>query len=216
MAAGYRCQSEIPGEAAMKFLWRDIYGATSEIDNPKIISDLLNELHARHAAVLAAGRDKEAAILQSYWEDQHLQWRWCAAQFYRDQETRIAELNQLATERAEWWTEWFNVTCAHEVPSQCQLRLLGDIPADIMPKTWNQAANALYYVPAYRPPDQDVASEVIGLNAALIDITEIVRISARQLKESFERWIPSQEELSNHHLKVKQLEKAITDVEALL
>jgi hypothetical protein len=200
----------------MKFLWRDISGATSEIDNPQIISDLLQKLHARHATVLSAGKDKEAAILQSYWEDQHLQWRRCAAQFYCDQETFIAALIQQATERAEWWAEWFNVTCRHEVPSQCQLRLLGDIPADIMPKTWSQAANALYYMPAYRPPDQDVASKGIGLNAALIEIAGIVRISARQLKESFAKGIPSQEELSNHHLKVKQLEKAITDVEALL
>ena len=200
----------------MKFIWTDIHGVKTEIDNPQNILDLLNGLNARHAAALVTGRDKEAAILQSYWEDQHLQWRWCSVQFYQDQETLIAALIQQATERAEWWTEWFDLSGKPDAPSQRQLQLLGDIPADLVPKSWIRAAYAINYMPAYRPPDQDNASEAIGLNAALIEMAGTVRISTRQLKESFERGSPSQEELSNHHSKVIQLEKAITNVEALL
>ena len=216
MAAGCWCQSEIPGETAMKFIWTDINATQTEIGHPQIILDRLGDLNARHAAALASGRDKEAAVLRTYWEEQHLQWRRCCIQFYLDQETRIAALIQQATERHEWWEEWFDLSSMPDAPSQRQLRLLGDVPADIMPKTWHQAASALNYIPAYRPPDQDNALEGIRLNAALIEVAEAISLSALQLKESFQRGSPSPEEISNHHAKVIQLEKAITNVEALL
>lgn len=182
----------------MKFDWTDIDGKMLEIDNTEPIETRLRGLKDRYDAAQASGEHKLAAILHVHYDEQLAQWRKCAAEVFADLELSLDKVIKNLRDRAEWWQEWFATHERPDQPTQCQLKLLGEQPAELSPRSWEQAATALNLVPDYRPPAPGRNWDAVEAVRMVEDLARRLQKSAQMIGRNCQQGDVSQEDFTRH------------------
>lgn len=176
----------------MKFEWEQLDGSVIEIDNPDLITEVLNDLTSRLETAKAEGRLMDAAALRSRYESQYGQWRWCMARYYQSERHSLTRFIKNWECVLLWWIECAESSGADAI-SDVQRLLLSDLSDDLQPRTWEEARRILDHFPESKIPPCGLHAAIEGLTS-LITLARSVRDDADRLARNlFDGSIPNQE-----------------------
>lgn len=199
----------------MKFAWRKPDGTEVAINHPDEITGVMNDLKARHDNAAKAGLKMESAALEVKYDDQYKQWLLCMALYYQDERKELSLLLKRSRQASAWWDHWSTQQGNEGEVSELQRALLKELPSDLWPRTWAEAATIINRNPDFRVPSTD-------LGMAMQRLTEVVSIASSCLEMAgdlatrfFQGENPGQNDLNTYRAKRTELTKGLADVAGL-
>lgn len=187
------------GGATMKFEWEKPDGTSVKINDPNLITDLLNNLRSRIDTAKAEGRLMDEAALRTRYENQYVQWRWCMARFCQAQHHELERFIKDWSPVLTWWIEAFEKDGRSEQISDLQKSIFSDLSDDLRPTTWEEARKILDHHPYFKVPGCGLR-DAIEILTTVMALANPCRDEAHTLSSNFfEGVIPDQSTLDQFH-----------------
>ncbi len=200
----------------MKFEWRMPDKTEVTINHPDEIATVMSDLKARLENAKSAGLEMKAAALAVQYDDQYKQWLLCMAFHYQDDRKELSLLIARTKQAFAWWDEWSAQDNSKTEVSEIQRSLLQDLPSDLWPRSWAEAAKIINRNPKFRAPSADIEVAMQRLAKVLSIASPCLKMAGDLATRFSKEERPASSELDTYHAKIVQLKEAMNDAGLIL
>lgn len=196
----------------MKFEWRKPDRTEVVINHPDKVTEVMNDLKARHDDATKAGLKMKAAALEVQYDQQYEQWLLCMALYYQDERKELGDLIKRSKQTLAWWNHSAAQDEGVAEVSELQRSLLKGLPADLWPHSWAEAAAIINRNPEFRVPVPDLGIAIQYLTEVIASASSCLEMAGDLATKFYQGENPGQHDLNNYRAKRMQLNKELANV----